>query len=226
MIQHHPDDNLLAEYSAGALAWALSLGVATHLHFCSECRNRVTQMNKIGAVLLDSCQAQKIPENALDQVLRRIQLEGDSVAMAPAAVPTKRIFKDTMLNDLPKLVARLIPDNQPLRWQFVSPALKMARLRTGQNQYEVAFHRINSGGKVPEHDHKGLEVTVVLKGSFSDENGIYTPGDFMVRQKGEVHRPTAAQNQDCLCFSITESPVYLTSLLGKLINPFLRVKPA
>ncbi|RYZ78888.1 MAG: transcriptional regulator, partial [Moraxellaceae bacterium] len=99
-------------------------------------------------------------------------------------------------------------------------------LVTGQNQYEVAFQRITSGGKVIEHDHRGLEVTLVLHGSFSDEGGVYNEGDFLVRNPGDVHRPTATQNQDCLCLSVTEAPVSVTGFFGKFINPFLTIKPA
>lgn len=226
MNKHHPDDNLLAEYSAGSLAWALSLGVATHLHFCPECRARVASMNRIGAAMLNTCQPQSVDNNAFEQLMQRIKQ--DSASDRPEARPANKAKpnKDKMLNNLPALVSKLLPKDKPLRWRFVSPALRMARLQTGQNQYEVAFHRICAGGKVAEHGHKGLEVTVVLKGSFSDGDGVYTPGDFLVRQQGEVHRPTAAQNEDCLCFSIVEAPVQVTGLLGKLINPFLSIKPA
>lgn len=226
MIQHHPDDNLLAEYSAGCIPWALSLGVATHLHFCAECRDRVMRMNQVGATMLNNCAPKAIADDAFEQLMQKIKRsDADLPSPAPQVAPPRQ-QKDKMLNDLPKVVAKLIPNDKPLRWRFVSPALRMARLQTGQSQYEVAFHRISTGGKVAEHDHKGLEVTIVLKGSFSDGDGVYIPGDFLVRQSGEVHRPTAAQNQDCLCFSISEAPVQLTGLMGKIVNPFLSVRPA
>lgn len=226
MIQHHPDDNLLAEYSAGSLAWALSLGVATHLHFCPECRNRVASMNQIGAAMLNTCQTEAVEASAFEQLMQRIRQDAGHQQEVPGLVEQPRLYKDKMLNNLPGVVVKLLPKEKPLRWKFVSPALRMARLQTGQDQYEVAFHRISMGGKVAEHDHKGLEVTIVLKGSFSDSDGIYTPGDFVVRQRNEVHRPTAAQNEDCLCLSVAEAPVHLTGFIGKLINPFLSVKPA
>lgn len=227
MIQHHPDDNLLAEYSAGSLAWALSLGVATHLHFCAECRSRVAAMNRIGAAMLRTCQTQGIDESAFEQLMQRIKQnsnDDDQPSIRAASKPLQN--KDKLLNDLPKVITKLLPQDKPLRWKYISPALRMARLQTGQNQYEVAFHRISTGGKVAEHGHNGLELTVVLKGSFSDGDGVYGPGDFVVRHSGEVHRPTAAQNEDCLCFSVAEAPVQLTGLLGRLINPFLSIRPA
>lgn len=229
MIKYHPDHNLLTEYAAGTLDWALCLGVAAHLHFCSECRKTVADLNAVGGGLLRLGPKEAVNENALANLMNRIQSADAVIAQAPeASEPATHpsVLKDRMLTNLPKVVSKLLPKEKPLRWQSVSPNLKMARLAAGQNKYEVAFHRICSGGKVAEHDHGGLEVTIVLKGSFSDGDGIYTPGDFLVRQPGEVHRPTAAQNEDCLCFSICEAPVRLTGLLGRLINPFLSVKPA
>jgi putative transcriptional regulator len=217
---------LLAEYSAGSLAWAISLGVAAHIDMCSECRSRVAGLNRIGAALLDTCPKHDVDDGAFEQLMGRIRQTQPQAARSESELPKSAINKDKMLINLPKVVNKLLPKDKPLDWKHVSPALKMARLKTGQNQYEVAFHKISLGGKVAEHDHKGLEITLVLKGSFSDGDGVYTPGDFLVRQQGEVHRPTAAQNEDCLCFSIVEAPVHLTGLLGKFINPFLSIRPA
>lgn len=132
---------------------------------------------------------------------------------------------DPMLAQLPKVIATLLSATPRLKWRRLSSSLKTARLTTGQNDYEVAFQRISSGGKVVEHDHGGLEVTLVLKGSFSDEDGIYSEGDFLVRNAGEVHRPTATLNQDCLCMSVVAAPVRVTGVLGRLLNPFLSFKP-
>ncbi len=225
MIAHHPDINLLAEYSSGALDWGLSLAVSAHLDFCSECQNRVHNLNRFGGGLLSSAPTVTLDDTVFAKVMASIE-QGDApqISAAPKVSQTKTQYADPMLKKLPKVVQKLIPD-QGVKWRFVSPALRMARLRTGQDKYEVAFHRIGVGGQVAEHGHKGVEVTVVLNGCFSDADGVYREGDFLVRQPGEVHRPTAAQNQDCLCFSVSEAPVHLTGFLGKIINPFLSIRP-
>jgi putative transcriptional regulator len=228
MIKYHPDHNILAEYSAGSLDWALSLGVAAHLHFCRECRKTLAEFNQVGAAVLDQCPEVPVKEAVLSSLMTRIQTQSTH-PVAPESRPENlhpSVERDTMLANLPKVVHKLMPRDKPLRWQKVAPSLKMARLTAGQDKYEVAFHRICSGGTVAHHDHRGLEVTLVLKGSFSDGDGIYGPGDFLVRQPGEAHKPTAAQNEDCLCFSICAAPVRLTGLLGRFINPFLSIRPA
>ena len=82
-----------------------------------------------------------------------------------------------------------------------------------------------AGGKTPKHDHHGLEYTVVLKGSFSDENAVYREGDFLVRQPGDVHQPMGAQNGECICLSALSAPIKLTNPLGFLMKPWLRINP-
>ena len=75
------------------------------------------------------------------------------------------------------------------------------------------------------HGHAGSEITVVLQGSFSDQDGRYAQGDFLVRGPGDEHRPVAAADSDCLCLAVLDAPIRLGGLLGRLANPFLRIHP-
>ncbi len=232
MIKHHPDDNMLTEYASGSLPIALSLSVCAHLQLCSHCRKRAVQLDKLGSTILNHSVAEPVAESKFSQLMERIrQQEPQSGASSlkqrnsgEALHPNYR--QDSLLKHLPRVVAKLLPRDGNLKWQRVSSELKTSRLVAGQQQYEVAFQRIRSGGRVVQHDHGGMEVTLVLQGSFSDEYGVYSEGDFLVRSAGEVHRPTATQNQDCLCLTVVEAPVKVTGFLGKLINPFLRFHPA
>lgn len=226
MINYHPDDNLLAEYASGSLAWALSLSVSAHIQLCPRCRQSVANLNKIGGALLNTSSAEPCAASTFEQLMQRIHQQEKLPAPVKPAPDVNLHSGDPMLSQLPKVIATLLSATPRLKWRRVSSSLKTARLTTGQNEYEVAFQRISSGGKVVEHDHGGLEVTLVLKGSFSDEDGVYNEGDFLVRNAGETHRPTATLNQDCLCMSVVAAPVRVTGILGRLINPFLSFKPA
>lgn len=229
MINHHPDENLLTEYASGSLATAVSLVVCAHLQACPHCRQRVEHLNKLGAAILTQSVAEPVQADTFAQLMERIR--NQKIPEAEQKSPMSSVLHATYANDpllkhVPKVIAKLLPSDGRLKWQRASSSLKTARLTTGQQDYEVAFQRISSGGKVVEHDHRGLEVTLVLHGSFSDEDGVYSAGDFLVRTPGEVHRPTATQNEDCLCISVVEAPVKVTGLIGKIINPFLNFKPA
>jgi putative transcriptional regulator len=230
MITHHPDDNILTEYASGSLAMALGLIVCAHLQVCPHCRKRVEHLNKLGATILTHSVAEPVQPESFEQLMARIRSQGADVVVSNKIIKPQEFLSayanDSLLKRVPKVIAKLLPRDGKLKWERVSKGLKLARLVTGQQQYEVAFQKITSGNRVVEHDHRGLEVTLVLCGSFSDEDGVYSEGDFLVRTPGEVHRPTATQNQDCLCISVVEAPVKVTGLFGKFINPFLSFKPA
>lgn len=232
MIRHHPDNNMLLEYAAGSLPWALSLAVSAHLQLCPQCRQQRENLDNIGGALLGEGAPQTVGSEAFDQLMGRIDREdkqeieaGEAPAVPERAQRTVR-NTDPILADLPKVIGKLVSSTGPLKWKRVSSALRTSRLKTGQDHYEVAFQRICRGGKVAEHDHRGREVTVVLYGSFSDSEGVYRRGDFLLREPGDVHRPIATQDQECLCLSVVEAPVKVTGPLGWLINPFLSFRPA
>ncbi|MFL0805310.1 MAG: ChrR family anti-sigma-E factor [Agarilytica sp.] len=224
MTNFHPSEDLLVEFSSGNLDWAVSITVSAHLHLCPACKQKITQLNTLGSAMLTRAEPIEVKESSFDHLMARIKnTETDQKNPGVSAQEVQPGCDRT--KHLPSVVQKLIPKEKPLKWSFISPSLKAAQLETGQNKYEVSFHKIKRGGKVAEHDHKGLEVTLILEGSFSDAEGNYVVGDFLVKKPGEVHRPIAAQDQDCLCLSVVEAPVKVTGLMGKLINPFLSINP-
>ena len=55
MVNHHPDTNTLLEFAASSLPAAQSVVVSTHLQFCSECRQRLAQLEGLGATMFEDC---------------------------------------------------------------------------------------------------------------------------------------------------------------------------
>jgi putative transcriptional regulator len=215
MTHHHPSSDLLAEFAAGTLDTAQAVAISAHLHYCTKCQRAVQEMEQIGGAMLEQLAPQTLPETSFDELMAAIDEKGQAIT----------VKTEPQSNALPHVVNRLT-DEKPLKWRKITKALKTATLTAGQNRYEISLQKIQAGGKVPKHDHRGIEMTVVLKGSFSDKNGIYQAGDFLLRQPGEEHQPVSARNEDCLCLSIQEAPVKLTSMLGRLMNPFIRLHTA
>ncbi len=222
MISHHPDTNLLVEFANGSCDWALGILINAHLEHCRHCRSQVQQLEQVGAVLLTTGPKVGVEDVCLEKLWRRIE-ETPQTQQAAQSLQVPTVKAAAAEAGLPPLVQRLQP-NGP--WQKISKHLKQRRLKTGQDKYEVALQSIKSGGQVSRHDHRGMEYTVVLQGCFSDAEGIYCTGDFVQRQPGQAHKPTASQNEDCLCLTAVEQPVRLTHWLGRMINPFLRIHPA
>lgn len=237
--QHHPDKNLLIEYASGSLDHGLSIAVRTHLHYCAKCRAEVMNLERIGGAIMMSGELNSSTENQsikqaqpeistdkhFNSLMQRIhQLEKTSdinkANKADSDVTSDNLPKH--YHYLPKVIRKILP--KTVRWKRVTPSLRSTHLVAGQDQYALSLQKIQAGGRVPQHNHRGPELTVVLKGSFSDEYNVYQQGDFLMKQKGDIHSPIASKNEDCLCLSVEQAPVKLTSPLGHLLNPFLRIQ--
>lgn len=222
MAHFHPDPSLLMEYSNGTIEKAKAICVATHLAFCSQCLTQVKKLDDLSGKLMES-QDVTIANDLLAKTLSAI----DS---APASAPVPEQNSETVsvpdeFSGMPKIIRKLISGTPDSRWRKISSYMKMTRLKTGQRDYEVALQKICAGGKTPLHDHNGEEYTVVLKGSFSDEYGVYHEGDFIHNSPGHSHQPLSAQHEDCICLAALSAPIKLRSPLGWLFTPWLRIKP-
>jgi putative transcriptional regulator len=220
MINRHPESDLLVEYASGSLSVAPCISVTTHLQYCKQCSDSVESLGEIGGELLTTAEAVPVSDGLFDRVIASL----DSLVEEEPSDEPQRQCSDTISDELPEFMQRLLPDGE-LDWRRLSPSLKVAPISVGEEEYELALHRIDAGGKAPEHDHLGKEITVVLTGSFSDEDGVYQPGDFLVREAGDTHRPFAARNQECICLSVLEAPIRLTGI-KRVLNPFLSFTPS
>jgi putative transcriptional regulator len=215
-MNFHPEHQWLEQFAAGTLPLPLSLCISAHVCFCPTCRQQVEQYQMIGAQLMtDFTQASTVDDDVFSKLMSTID-------NAPV-VHTPKIEQPTLHEGVPKVLRKLIPNGfDQLKWNWQLPALKVADLGLSDENYQVALHRIKAGGRVYEHDHQGNEFTLVLQGSFSDDFGCYSDGDFILRQPHELHSPLAAQNEECICLTIQEAPVKFTGLFTQVLNPLLR----
>jgi len=242
-VKMHPDSDMLLDYSVGGLSTALCVSISAHLHFCETCRSYKAQLEDIGGTLLDEISPCDMVGPGLDglwSMLDRSAVDS-AVSTAPVLLDKSRdrqtpnvvngqntaksgLDSAAELRTLPALIQNLFAVKAP-QWRALSPSLQVAKIPVGEQRYELALHKIKAGGKTPNHDHKGLEVTVVLQGSFSDGNGKYLPGDFLVRGPGNIHRPIASEDEQCICVSVVAAPIRLLGRFSKLLNPLLSFNP-
>lgn len=60
------------------------------------------------------------------------------------------------------------------------------------------------GAVLPLHEHTRIEQTYVLKGSFGDDDGITTAGNYVWRPAGSIH--SAKSEEGCVLLSIFLKP--------------------
>lgn len=205
-------DDMLAAYIAGALSHPLTVLMASHL----ELSNR---HHALVATLEAACgdQLADLPPQPLADPQRML---AEITATPPADRPTaKPVHRDDGLP--PTLSAFLGKPLDDLAWRRVMPGLKEVRL--GNNEEgEVSLLLVSAGRRMPAHTHSGREVTLIIKGSFSDDHGTFSRGDISIADSDVDHRPRAGADEDCLCFVVTDAPLRLTGTFGRLVQRLLK----
>lgn len=225
-IRHHPDADWLLAYASGRQAPAQALATASHLALCPVCRQQLAALNALGGTLLEQVTPVALRADSWQHMLARLQraptaaAAADVLPMAATMMATTSGQRDVA--ELPAPLRKLLPQGWPRHWRWRGSSLQQATLQHLPDGTVIALHRIRAGGKVPRHRHDGIEITVVLDGSFSDQFGLYQTGDMLVLDETVEHRPTAMQNEDCLCLTIQAAPVRLTGPIGRWFNPLIR----
>jgi len=227
MVSFHPDSRFLTDFAAGSLPLSEAVCVAAHLEFCAKCRSHVQQLSDLGAQLMTRVElpddAPLSGSSADDADFERLMQKIETQDTAPAA--QAQLAAPPVDASLPRVVQKLTSQGlQRLKWARFGKSLRIAPIKVGSGCRETSIYDIKAGGRMPEHEHRGEEITVLLKGSFSDAEGKYVRGDFVVRHAGERHQPTATLDTDCICLVSLEQPVRPTSFWYRLVEPFVQLR--
>lgn len=212
MIRHHLSDALLTGYCAGTLPEAFNLLVATHVSLCDECRARLGSLDALGGVLLEATGAEALAEGALSATLARIHGSRPAPRPQPAA---RGVFPEP-------LRVQVGGDLDAVRWRPVGGGVRQAILPTSGGASLRLLH-IPGGVAVPDHGHRGTELTLVLQGAFRDATDRFGPGDVEIATSDLEHTPIAESGADCICLAATDAPLRFRGLIPRLLQPFLKI---
>jgi putative transcriptional regulator len=214
MIRHHLSDALLMAYSAGQLPEAFGLAVATHVSLCDECRARLGSFDAVGGTLLEESGGTELGEGSLAATMARIR------AGAPAArQPAQRMAGAVFPAPLRDYVGG---DLDAVRWRAVGGGVRQAILPTDRAASARLLY-IPGGQAVPDHGHRGTELTLVLQGAFRDEVDRFARGDIEIATEELEHTPVAEEGPPCICLAATDAPLRFNSFLPRILQPFLRI---
>ncbi len=207
----HEINALLASYAAGTLPAPLSVLVAGHLELSPDNRRYVADLEELSGRAVDDA-----PVKALT---RRDDALAAIFGTAPIKVPASSRKNG---RHLPDAICRFIGhDVADIPWKSRLPGFKEYKVGDFDGLRTSMFW-IRAGQKIPSHTHDGGEVTLVLEGGFSDLLGSYERGDISINDSSVDHQPVADDDGDCIGFAVTDAPLRLTGLIGRLINPFIR----
>ncbi len=212
-IRHHLSDQLLMGYAAGQLPEAFSLVVATHVSMCDECRARLASYDAVGGALVEDLAEVAMGATALDAVLARI----DGMPQATQRAPLRAA------GILPAPLADYVGgDLSAVKWRSIGMGVKQAILPTARDA-SARLLFIPAGVAVPDHGHRGMELTLVLQGAFADANDRFDRGDLEIADESLQHTPVAMAGMDCICLAATDAPLKFRGLVPRLAQRLLRI---
>lgn len=201
--RHHPSDDILTAYAAGALEPGFGLVVGAHLEVCAQCRARVGVFEAVSGAALEDLPVADVVPDAFAKVLARLD------AQQPAEQADRRPF-----------VERL--SLKPKKW--VAPGVWVAGVNTPHApENRVYLLSVGSGGLTARHEHTGAEFCTVLSGAYRDELGLFAAGDFAAAEADLNHQPVVEGNEACVCLFATEGRLKAQGWLGRLAFAYANV---
>jgi putative transcriptional regulator len=193
-------DEMMLSYATGSLPSSAAMVVSAHLKLRPSARSSVHAYDRVGGALLDQGPLAAMQADAADVLARAASFEDAHPGEAAA-----------------RRLSFMLEDPHAGRWRFVLPGMMERRI---PGVPDASLLKLKAGRTVPEHDHGGLEVTLVLQGAFEDEFGLYERGDLVVRDEGVTHRPRVPAGEDCICLAATLAPIRPTSWAARIAQHF------
>ncbi|MBS8228520.1 ChrR family anti-sigma-E factor [Vannielia litorea] len=208
-VSHHIPEDIIEAYASGALPHGFSVVVATHLSLCDQCRAVAEACDALGGAALEALDAEAPDAGLRDRTLALLD-----TAPAPAPEPQPRgIF--------PAAVAAELGGDGPA-WRSLGAGIRQ-QILVDRPEGSARLLRIPGGKAVPDHGHNGLEMTLVLQGSFSDHTGRYARGDVQVVTDDLEHTPMAEAGPDCICLAATDAPLRFNAMIPRLLQRYFRI---
>ncbi|RDS83566.1 transcriptional regulator [Dyella monticola] len=217
--RHHLDEATIVGYAAGALPTALAVVAAAHLSICRKCRESLRDAEAIGGLLLAQQQAPAVPSTtAREAILAQLSTAQQD--------PSRKDYEPVRANDPDALPAPLHryfgPTFSALRWRMVAPGVHRIRATQITNG-NLMLLRIGPGKSVPMHSHQGNELTMVLRGSYVDALGHFSPGDVADLDCDITHQPITSPGLACICVAATDAPLRFDSWAARMVQPLIKL---
>jgi putative transcriptional regulator len=208
-ITHHIPDAMLAAYAAGTLPHAFSVVIASHVSLCDQCRSALGAHQAVGGLVLEGADTVGVSGNLKTGILAQLD---DRYTPEPAY---------DRFGIYPGPVVKAMKGKEP-SWKTLGMGVRQDIL-SASREGSVRLLYIPPGQAVPDHSHNGLELTLVLQGSFSDETGRFGVGDLEIGDESLHHTPTADPGDPCICLAATDAPLRFNALIPRLLQPLFRI---
>lgn len=207
----NPSPERLLAYAAGTLSPPEAVVIAAHLALRPTNGAWVRRLQAVGGAFLDEAEPAPLSQEALASAMARIETDaGDASTPAP-------------LNDMPELPL-------PLRryglgpWRRLGPGVRVRDVDAPRDgDCRVILLKIDPGRTTPRHTHGGVELTCVIDGAYATETERFETGDLEEADPSILHQPRVVSEAPCLCVVALDGQLKLDGLLGRLMQPFVRL---
>ena len=213
MPTHLPPDEMLADFASGVASPAVSLLMAAHLTQSPESREIVVGYEQMCGALLKDEPVEAMSDGSFDAVLDML---GSDLPEDTAGSAEARQYDDDC--PLPGPVMDQIGmkfDDIP--WKFKLPGVATYDFE-GFGEQKVSLLRARPGASVPQHTHKGTELTLVMRGILLDDGVEYRAGDLAVNTEDDDHRPRILGDETCYCLIVQQGDLHFTGRFSRILN--------
>jgi putative transcriptional regulator len=218
MIKHHPSHEQLALFTAGSMPTHYAAAISTHLEFCEQCKTNAKKLENIGGVSFEKITAVNVSDSLKTKLFEKLDGKTNN---NPHTESIKGLNKNHS-NTIPKVLHKILANGlDKAKWKWTGPGIHAAKLESFPNGTQLSLLKIQPGKAIATHTHKCDEVTVLFKGSLSDEFGIYQKGDYVLMDQNHRHRPVASNDEECICLTVIESPLQFSGYFMGLLNPVI-----
>lgn len=202
---HHPSDSTLMALAGRSLPPVLELVVAAHLHLCEDCRRAENVWSAFGGAYLESLPQAELSKDALLAALARLD--------SPAVAEPMTLTATSVLGGI---------DERFRKSRWIGPSIRMASLIDDRaSDLRAYLLYAGAGRSLPHHGHDGVEMTLVLRGRFSDNGVEYGPGDFLELDGTHAHSPAVTEDEPCVCLIGSQGVPRLPGIAGWVVRQFM-----
>ena len=219
--------SLMMDYACGALDEGLALIMASYISLSSAAQEQLRYLESIGGTLLcQDCEPAPMNEDSLANVLEKLDRIPDGLADADEAELTDICNEiDGLPCGLPAPISRYIASNMAKSpcWTKQLKGIEIINVPLGRPcKDHVQIMKAAPAAATPEHTHRGIEITLVLDGAFSDHTGLHEAGTLVIHDAQSRHKSVACPNQGCVSIVASDAPLHFTQGWWRLLNPFMR----
>lgn len=209
MINYHPTKQMLIAHSEGQLPLSLTIALSAHVEMCEQCAGKLAELTE--QVSQQTWQQPRTEMVDFGDMMQSI-MASDISPLNSAPISLNEIDIAGKHYTLPLAFRKF----ETLKWSGFGP-INRARIVSDEGDVRGSLLHIDKNGRIPSHQHKGYELTLLLAGSFSDEHGSYQQGDFIWLEGGVTHSPFTEHG--CLCYTVQDAPLHFMAGISKVLNP-------